>query len=255
MNLYPSRPKDVIDLLGDTFKRYGKVLKAILPLILLAAVVKDVYLYLGGMPKNHIWHIVVVVVIALIEIYLWSAALYSANTILKGEPEKLSAVCKTIYNKSSSIYAGIFALVLVLCLIFFVGYLISNVVILLLAKKAIVRGLSYLIFIGLPAMFALVLFFFTVPLLILEKMNVWPAFRESVRLVWYRYWLHAFIPYAAIVISMLIMSPATKHGAWLLSYHLNFIFDVIILALIAPLIINFTLLSLNDLRLRQKNYS
>ena len=252
MNLYPSGVTPFSDLMGNAFRHYAKVLKVVFPFILLLSFFKVGYPYLDALFKNHAWHIVTMTLLGLLEIYCCALALYAANAVLKGKPEALKEICNTINAKLSLIYSGVFALALGLCLLFFVGYLLSHLVIFFFAGKTVVQGMAYLFLIGLPMTFALVLFVFSVPLLILDNTTVWPAFRSSAFLIGCRHWLHAFVVYAAVLIMLLILSPMTKHGHWLLAHHLSFLVDVAALLFFVPLIINFMLLLINDLRIRRR---
>ncbi len=252
MNVYPTESKSITRLISYSFANYAKVLKAIIPLILLATLVKDIYIYWGGMPSIQIIRMIIVIILVILEIYFWLAAFYSANETLKGEPMSVKVVCRTVYYKWSSIYAGVFAFILGCCVIFFVGYLISAIFIGIFPDKTLVRALSYLLLIGIPLTIGIVLCFFTIPILTINTVNMISAFRESVRLVGYKNWLQTFVAYAAILITFLIVSPETRHGHWLRMHYLSFLFDAAVFILVAPLIINFILFLLNDLRLRQK---
>ena len=253
MNVYPTTPKSIMHLLGYSFANYGRVLRAIIPMILLAALVKDIYIYWGGMPNMQIIRMAIIIIMVIVVIYFWLAALYSAHEVLKGQPVAFKVVLRTVYYKWSAIYAGVFVFILGWCVVFFVGYVISAVFINIFSDTIAVRALIDLILIGIPLTIAVVLFFFAIPILTLDTVGLMSAFRESVRLVGYKNWLRTFVAYAAVVITALIVSPATRHGHWLRMYYLNFLFDVTVFILLAPLIINFILLLLNDLRLRHAN--
>lgn len=252
MNVYPTEPKSMTQLIGYSFANYAKVLKAIIPLILLATLAKDIYIYWGGMPSIQIIRMIIVIILVILGIYFWLAALYSANETLKGKPISVKMACRTVYYKWSSIYAGVFAFILGCCVIFFVGYLISAIFIAIFPDKTLARALSYLILIGIPLTIGIVLCFFAIPILTINTVNMIPAFRESVRLVGHKNWLQTFVAYAAILITFLIVLPGTRHGHWLRVHYLSFLFDAAVFILVAPLIINFILFLLNDLRLRQK---
>ena len=186
--------------------------------------------------------------------FVWLAALYSTNETLKGQPMPVKTVFRTVYYKWSSIFAGVFAFILGWCVVFFVGYLISAIFIAIFPDKMLVRTLTYLILVGIPLTIGIVLCFFAIPILTIDVINMLPAFRESVGLVGYKNWLRTFAAYAAILITALIVSPVTRHGHWLRMHYLSFLFDAAVFILLAPLIINFILFLLNDLRLRQKAY-
>ncbi len=251
MSTYPTSPRTLSYLITLSFKQYGAVLKAIFPMILLSAVVKDLYIYFGGLPANSWFRLAIIIVMVLAELYLWAVILWGANAVLLGAPVRLNQACREVYRKLSAIYAGFFALLLVLCVVFFVGYLLSNIFSMLAGNTMLVRSVLTLLLIGLPMTFAFVLFLFVLPLLILESLPIWLAFRRSILWVGYENWLRTFSVYAVVLVVILFTSPTTAHGQWLAKHYLSFLFDAFILSLFGPLVINYLLLLLNDLRLRR----
>ena len=220
-------------------------------MILLLVVVKDLYLYLGGMPPIAWLRWVLIIVMVLLGVYLWAVMLFSANAVLAGAPLRFSQSFRHVYLKISSIYSGLFALVLAMCLLFLVGYLLSNALTAILGGAIALRSFLILILIGLPLTFILVLWVFVLPLLVLEPISVVAAFRRSMSLVGYNYWLRGFSVYAAFLVLFFIESPVTGHGQWLAKHYFSFLFDAVILAILLPLLTNYFLLLLNDLRLRK----
>lgn len=255
MNNYPRVPASIMHLIRLSMRFYFPVLKIIFPFLLLMVLAKDLYLYLGGLPANHTLQLIIIFIILLIEVYLSSAALLSADQWLTGTPRRLNEVCRTVYRRIATIYLGFFAIILIGCAIFFVGHLFSNIIVYASANKTMAFNFAIILLLGLPLTIGLVLFFFVLPLLALGVNSIAVAFRESISLVGYRHWLKTFIIYAACVIFLLIISPGTLHGQWLITHYLNFVFDIIVFALFLPLLLNFILLLLNDLRMRQSGYT
>lgn len=254
MNHYPQESNSVFFLIGKSFSRYWQGLKAMFVLLLLVALLKNGYTYFSQfLTTMRLLNITVLIIVVLLAVYLWSVVIYAADAIWRGKACRLNVVCRDVYHKLSSIYVGFFTLVLIVCAIFFVGYLLSSLANLLFGHTTTVRELSALLFIGVPLAIALVLFFFVLPLLILGEKPLWRTFWDSAQLVGYKNWLRTFIPYAAIIIITVILSPATRHGHWLRVHNLTFLFDVVVLSLLAPLLINFIVLLLNDLRRQQRS--
>src|SRR3990167_8480865 len=108
-NFYLTETHSLLQLLRISFSHYGKTLKAILPFILLCTVVQDAYIYVGGMPNIQLFRVIVITVMAVLAVYIWSAALLRAHQVLSGEPRSIREVFRSIYAKASSIYAGFFA--------------------------------------------------------------------------------------------------------------------------------------------------
>ena len=156
MNAYPSTPKTLSFLITQSFRNYYSVWKATWLTILLIAVVKDFYIYWGGLPQNVWFRGILILVTALLIVYLWAVMLSSAHAVLSGSPLRWRQAYRHVYYKLSSIYAGLFALGLLLCVLFYFGYLLSHALAGWFAHTAALESLFSLIFIGLPLTFALV---------------------------------------------------------------------------------------------------
>ncbi|AAO90121.2 hypothetical protein [Coxiella burnetii] len=252
MSLYPSQPQTLTYLISRSFKYYGRIFKAIFPLILLIAIVKNAPIYLGGVPAERWIRLIVLFVIALLIVYLWSVALYRAHSIFAAAPVRLKPAFRVVYSKLSLIYAGFFILIIGICLLFFIGYLLSSLAARFFVHDPLVQALVLLLFAGLPITIFLVLFFPVWTLLVTKTLSVWRAFYQSAQWVGYRNWLRMFALYASYIFVFLFVSPATLHGKWLAQHYLSFVFDAIVLSIFTPLLINFTVLLVNDLHLRNQ---
>lgn len=237
-------------LVGQAFRYYLPSSKLIFPIILLMAVVKDLYIYLGGLPENNWLQLIIIFVMLLLQVYLSSTALLAVNSILLATPMRLNTAFRTIYKRIATIFLGFFAVILVLCAIYFIGHLLANLVVYFVPGVFWVHALSLFLLIGVPLTIALVLFFFIIPILALGTDNIQTAFKESILLVGYKNWLKTFCLYAASAFFLFIISSGTKHGQWLMHHHLNWIFDIVVFSLLLPLLLSAILLFLKSFRLR-----
>ncbi len=159
MSLYPSQPQTLTYLISRSFKYYGRIFKAIFPLILLIAIVKNAPIYLGGVPAERWIRLIVLFVIALLIVYLWSVTLYRAHSIFAAAPVRLKPAFRVVYSKLSLIYAGFFILIIGICLLFFIGYLLSSLAARFFVHDPLVQALVLLLFAGLPITIFLVFVF------------------------------------------------------------------------------------------------
>lgn len=252
MNSYSLKPNTLFQLFGQSFVHYGKTFKAIYPSIILSTIVQEALLYLRGLQFSQIVRLTIYTIIILIIAYIWSVALYRTDLALKGEPVPFKTANRWICNKISSIYMGVFAFVLGVVALFFIGYVISHLVDMFVGNNQTLRAVLPMFLIGMPLAFFLVLFYYVLPLLILEPINLWPAFRKSAKLVGTSMgWLRTFAVYAITSLLIMVFIPQAQHNIWLKVHHVSFLFDLVVLSLAGPVIINLVLLLLNDLRLRR----
>ena len=258
MNNYPTQPHTLSQLLGQSFRYYTQALKAIFLVIIVSMILQEAmaYFYLLNPHLSQIAQLTIYVIVILLFTYIWSVALYRTHVSLREEPVSFKSACVWVFNKISTIYLGVFAFLLGISALFFVGYGISLAASFFVQDNPAVRVFLTFWFIGIPLVIGLVLFYFVLPLLVLERLNVWQAFGKSARLVGIRiHWLRTFVVYAMTLLFILIFMPEVKHNIWLRAHHVNFLFDFVVLSLLAPWGINFILLLLNDLQLRFTNIS
>lgn len=249
MNHYPLKQSTFLQLVGQSFFHYGRSLQAIFPTIILSTLLQEAIFYLRDVHFNQIVQIIIYILFILLEVYIWSVAIYRVHLVIKGEPISFRAASSWILNKLSLIYMGIFAFILAITALFFVGYILVHIISLFFRNGVYLQEILLIFLIGLPLTFGLILFYFVLPLLILEPIDVWPAFRESAKLVGIGVnWLRTFVAYAVNLLLVMVLLPETRHIVWLQQYHIVFLFDLVLLSIVAPVLINFVLLLLNDLK-------
>lgn len=86
-------------------------------------------------------------------------ALYEADAIFKGILIKLIQVFRNVYFKFSLVYSEFFIFIIGACLLFFIGYFLSNLIALFFCALTSFRTLLVLVFIGFSLMIFFVLFF------------------------------------------------------------------------------------------------
>lgn len=244
MKRIASENQSIASVFFQACRYYFPVLKAIFPFILLSVLLKNILLFLGVSPDNLGVRVTLILFMLLVQVYLWSVNLLSAESVLKRQPLSLNKACRIIYSKLVKIFLGLFAMIVASYILFYVGNLIYFLMTHFIQGQLLLRSIIAFTVIGLPLTVGLVLMLFVLPLIILENVSVLNAFRLSVVLIGYRYWFRAFLSYASIALLIIFLMPNTWHGHWLLQHHLSVVFDIVLVSLISPLIVNFMLLSL-----------
>lgn len=249
MSFYPDTPISLEQIWKSSFKHYVLIFRFTFFYIVLFAIVKNLYLYLGGMPQNVWLKSGVIVLISLALIYLWTSSLASTAAALRDDFLNLRTTARSIHARIVPIYLSCLGYV---ALFFIVLYLGKGIIIALqwsLGNQAWLKGVGFIIFCGFPLLVAFALSFYALPLVIVEGQKPWDAFLESSRLV-SPHWLHGFMAYVVLATIILLESPDTLHWHFLSAYNLTIPFDMLVLSVLIPLFNALVLLSLNDLQLR-----
>ena len=115
---------------------------------------------MGSISSRHWLYLILFFIIVLLEIYLWAVALYETDAIFKGILIKLIQVFRNFYFKFSLVYSEFFIFIIGACLLFFIGYFLSNLIALFFcALTSFSNFVSISFFIGFPLMIFFVLFF------------------------------------------------------------------------------------------------
>lgn len=244
--MLPTTSTTIGNILKKSMQYHIPVYKKILPLILLMIIVKDFYLYLGGMPKNLLLEYIIGVVIIVLLIYFFVVSLYLADHVIKNKPITLSQAFKRCIPLMLHTYIAIFSYtVLFFALLYLSRYITYH------DLTNIVKFIVVLIFGFIFLIFA-VETFFAIPIIILDKMFPWFGFKLSVRLVSLKNWAHSLINVICLMAIILLLDPTTLHGYLLENYYLNAPFDFVVLSVFLPFFNNLIIFSLNDLKLKQK---
>ncbi len=247
MSVYQDQPMSFGKLCFAAIRHHIKVLPKIIALILLILVVKDAYIYLGGMPHNTVLKIIVTILIWLLLIYFWSVSLYSTKAVLEGQPLTLNDTCRFIYRRILPIY--------LCCILYFLGFLcivgIAKLIVLIasqfLGHNPVWSRIGFVLIGGIIFVYSIVLAFFALPLVALGQNRVLLAFRDSLNYVKDE-WFYVFGIYIVLMAFILLLSPNTLHSLFLQRHHLVVVFDFIVLCLFLPFLNNLILLTLHQLR-------
>jgi len=231
---------------GSTRKHYA-VLKRIIPLIILLVVVKDLYIYLGGMPQTLWLKLPIEIVMGVLMLALWAMILVAANDVLHNTPRSLKGLYDLVMPRLPKV---------ILCILFYIAALVLvwgvTVGIIHLTMRhethhtgwvgiliVFVLGFIYLCFI-MQVFLAHVLF-------ALGAIPFWKTVRESVLLA-QQNWKHLLALYGGLFAILVLGSPDTLHGHLLAHYYLTAPFDLVMFSILLPLYVNMILYTIDSLR-------
>lgn len=246
MTSLANTPSSIVRLLGQVFSRYGTVFKNIYPLLLLSAVLHLAYQGAGA-GGRHWANVALSIVVALLNWYLYAAILYQAYTALTAPSAQMKDVLAYVNRRYIYVLGVNIILAIAAVLLFSLGFWLYH------HGEGTVAAWLRVIF-NLVLLFLFVLFYFTLPSVILEQRGVWGGLVRSVRLVWGNWWRSflVLLPALLLIVVFLLIGILWMGGvpaAWRLVY--SFFAQVISY----PLAIAATLVVFNDLQLRANRSS
>lgn len=249
----PSIPKTFSELLGFAIRRHFVVLRKIIWLIVFLVVVKDTYIYLGGMPMNPYWLSLIGIVMAFLILYLISAMLYATHCVLYNENIDWRSALSDMTSRIGRVVFAFIFFVVIPIIFYFIGYWISHWLLEGSADPSKYFGLIIVLLVSIPMMLVYLYYFFVIPLIVTENFAVREAFKRSPALIGHewRNLLRVFGVYACVLAIWLLVSPDTLHGHLLKMYKLSALFDFIVFSVTIPILMNLIILMRNDLKLRK----
>ena len=175
----------LFDVFMASVKSQPRLYRATLPITLLIVIVKDLYLYCGGMPKNMTAYYVVVVLMALLLIYLICSFIYVSDRVLHNKPVRLRESFAVTAQRILQIY-GICIFVIAFCIgFYYLGHYLVTIWAPIQAKPTPKYLLIILVFTIFPALYGIVVCLFAPVLVLLRNNNMFSALKNSVSLVWF----------------------------------------------------------------------
>lgn len=249
----PSTPRSLMDLLGLSVRYHFATFRRMIPLIIYIVIVKDAYVYLGGMPSNPYLYALVSLVMTVLFIYLIVAMLHLSNRILHSEYSDWRSALSDVRPYLGKVFLVFVIFVVVLALLFMLAHWITGLIQAGRAHPSQYAGLLLTLAVGIPVMLAYLRFFYTIPLIVMEELPLKAAFKKAGQLCSGKEnWLRVFSVYAFGVAIWLLVSPDTLHGHFMKMYKVSAIFDLVVFCVTLPIMMNFVVLMRNELALRNE---
>lgn len=249
----PSIPKTFSELLGFSIRQHFVVFRKMVWLIVFLVIVKDTYVYSGGLPTNIYWLSLFGIVITLLVLYLASAMLYTTHCVLYNENIDWRSALSDMLSRMGRVVLAFVFFALVPIVLYYIGYWISRWLMAGDADPSKYFGLIFVLLIGIPMMLIYLYYFFVLPLIIMENYAVREAFKQAPALIGHdwRNLFRVFGVYACGIAIWLLVSPDTLHGHLMATYKISALFDFIVFSVTIPILMNLIVLMCNDLKLRK----
>lgn len=244
MNRYPESELDFTDLLYRSVRLHYLTLKHTVFCILMITLVKYLSAISFVFVSSLYGRIVVYVIAGLIVSYLLAGTLLAAQRAFNDRPESIFDALKTIWHRLIPIYTT------------FLAYVVGSVAVYFLAKFAMIGLMKVLhessalhdASLMLTTVLMLVyvaMFFFSFPLSIIDDKPIHKAFYESA-LLGERNKFGILVLFVIMGLTILLLVPGMIHEYFLSLYHLDAVFDFVVLCVAVPIYINLLLLLIND---------
>lgn len=253
MNRYPTEVVATRKLLRRAVRLHYLTLKHTIFFLLLITATKYAAVLLIDLVPNLYLDIVIEIIAAVFVVFFFSAALLSTHRSFIDKPfQSNKESLKIIWQEKQKIYATFF--------IYAIGvvaaYYVAQCIVLLgdkLLHATSPMEHPYVLMIGFVvfAMYVL-MFYFSFPLSIIEKKSIPILFRDSVLLGEKNKFGVVFLccMFAAVI---LLLTPGMIHEYLLSTYHLDALFDFIVLCVAAPIYFNFLLFMMSDAKVQRRS--
>ncbi|MCH9770486.1 MAG: hypothetical protein K0U12_06365 [Gammaproteobacteria bacterium] len=241
----PGKIKNFSSLLFAAIKSLWSVLMSSIWLIIFAVIVKDAYLYLGGLPSNEFVKILLLMVMIVLGVGLWAAILYQANYVLKKNNPHWKLALRFVAKHWRAIYgcAGLYFIIIVA--VFGVVDLVGRFGMHVWGRDTAAVFLSQLI--GAIVLLNLLgLTWFGLLIVIRGESNPLRAVLKSYKVTVTKF-RHIIGLYAVLVATIVLLDPASLHSHFFAGYHVLALFDFAVMAISLPLIANLTVLLWQDM--------
>ena len=248
MNRYFDHEMGFSDLFKRSFRLHYLTLKHTIPCILFITIAKYISASLIGLFQNIFVQAVIYIAAIAVIAYFFAVALLETHRSFIDKPQSIRDAIKTVWKRITPIATT------------FVAYIIGGIIVfifmqsLLFAAGKIFQPSSNLqlflwIIKSIFLMVYIAVLYFSFPLTIIDETPVFKAFYNSAVLTEKQKWgvFVLFFIFSAIV---LLLTPGTINEYFLSVYHLDILFDFVVLCVAIPLYINLLLLLMHNAKLQ-----
>lgn len=247
MKIYANKALGFSQLLGNIFAGYPLVLKniwylllAIIVLIIIPVLIFPLNSYIGG---------AVSILILLAVIFIFAITLYISNAVFADKSASLSEANQVVRKRYLFVLGGMLLAVAIMVIAIIIDFGIFAIGDWLgLHTLALVVVFIFTVFAGL-------LFYFALPLIIIEKQGILKSFEKSARLFLANAWRIVAVFVVIHLITFLVSSLGLLFFHFPKGQLLYFVYTLILQFLIYPLIISTILILMQDAGLRLKDES
>ncbi len=253
MQTFPSSPSGFKEIIKRSFINWWPSLKLTWPLILGLVLIREFYCpscaVVSG--ESWSWQIAKMFLVVLLDISIWIAISVMIYRAFQLQIEGFWHNILPVFKRCLSLLISLFLYSLFISLAGLVGYIAGAFILQHAAPESVwVKVIPLLI--GLPMLYVIVLLLFTLPILIIDNLSIWEAFKRSAAISSV-HWFRAFFAYVGIVAFLSLLRGIYM---WQMSANITGLMsigiDLLSFLVLVPLFINYYVLALHDLKLRDR---
>lgn len=250
MNRYLDSEASLTQVLYRSFRLHYLTLKHTILCLLAIALIKYLSTYFALMTRNVYVESVIYVISAVFAVYFFSAALLATHRAFIDQPQSFLDSLKVVWEKKFTIFVSFFGYVIGFFIVLFFADLLIAAVNRLFHEPSVLHGFSLLLKLTALLMY-LAMFSLAFPLSVIDdEKSFYTAFTKSI-VFSEKNKLGIFLLFLMLGITFLLISPQTVQEYFLTMYHLEGVFDFVVLCVLAPLFINALLMIIHDSKLRR----
>jgi len=243
MNRYPNNEMSLGDIFNRSVRLHYLTLKHTILCIFFITIVKYISMILIQSVSTQYQYLIYVIAATAI-VYFFSAALFATHRAFIDESQSIRVTLKTIWHRAIQIYTTFAAYIIGIIL---VDYL-SKLLVLGIDKifhQAITSNGVTLIVTTILVMVYIATFYFAFPITVIDEKPAHKAFYISALLT-EKTKFAVLISFMILSAVILLLTPGMINEYLLSTYHLDALFDFVVLCVAVPLYINLLLFIIHD---------
>ncbi|MBS0349894.1 MAG: hypothetical protein JSR33_01675 [Proteobacteria bacterium] len=239
---YPVTSHDSDKLFSYSLLSWWQTLRRIFWWIIIFVVIRSIYSYVPI--HSYVFSFVIDWIIFLIAVYLLTASFIIADAAFRSSDLSLYHALGKAFKVLGWVYAACGIIIALIIAILFIAHVIVYSWLHLSYSYA---AMAMILLAGIPIILVVMFFYLTIPLIAVYQQPLAQVFSQS--LIYARSNIFFLVMiYIGFLIIFFASFTHTLHGQWLLGHHLMELTEFIIIAAFMPVMINMTLLLLNNER-------
>lgn len=250
MSRYPDETMSLGQLFTRSVALHYRTFKHAVFFILLFALVKDGGYFLSTLSENTYLQLGIAIIAFLVLILLLGCLFKSADIAISGDRQQFTSVLADTLKNYHVLLICLVLYVLGIVIAQYFSYFVRDILAQMFPHDEKTLHLTVFM-LGIALIFLFLgMFAYAFPLCATGKAKtLGKAFYDSLILtVTNKFGVIVF--FALSFMLFVLVSPTTLHEYYLATYHLSLLFDLVVLSVVMPIMINFLLLLINDSRLQ-----
>lgn len=248
MNRYSNTQSLFGELLKKTFRLHYLTLKHTILCILVITVVKYIAAYFNVFTHNLVVDFTVDMIAMFAIVYFFACALSATHAAFTDQPQSFIESIKLTWKNGINIFGTYVCYFIGFWIVYWFTQLIAYAIGRIFHEPTVLHGLS-LFLIAVVTLMYVAMFCFSYPLAVLEKKPIYQHFYDSI-LLSEKQRFGILILFIILSVIFFLVTPNSAQEYFLTSYHLEGVFDFVVLCVLMPLFVNLLLFLIADAKIQ-----